>query len=98
MRRFGVGVWLQEPALSYPADLLALYRPTPHLPRMSDPVARLNAALEGRYRIESELGEGSVLTAWVAHDFIHVHQLNRLHRQYLTSELSDHSLDYAGPW
>ncbi len=25
---------------------------------MSDPVVRLNAALEGRYRIERELGEG----------------------------------------
>ena len=25
---------------------------------MSDPVARLNAALEGRYAIERELGEG----------------------------------------
>ncbi len=27
---------------------------------MSDPVTRLNAALEGRYAIESELGEGGV--------------------------------------
>ncbi len=27
---------------------------------MSDPITRLNAALEGRYRIESELGEGGV--------------------------------------
>ncbi len=25
---------------------------------MSDPVARLNAALEGRYAIEREIGEG----------------------------------------
>ncbi len=25
---------------------------------MSDPVTRLNAALEGRYRIERQLGEG----------------------------------------
>jgi hypothetical protein len=25
---------------------------------MSDPVARLNAALEGRYAVERELGEG----------------------------------------
>ncbi len=25
-----------------------------------DPIIRLNAALEGRYRIESELGEGRV--------------------------------------
>ena len=29
---------------------------------MSDPVARLNAALEGRYTIERELGEGGMAT------------------------------------
>ena len=29
---------------------------------MSDSIARLNAALEGRYRIESELGEGGMAT------------------------------------
>ncbi len=27
---------------------------------MSDPVVRLNAALEGRYAIERELGEGAM--------------------------------------
>ena len=27
---------------------------------MSDPITRLNAALEGRYRIASELGEGGM--------------------------------------
>jgi len=26
----------------------------------ADPITRLNAALEGRYRIESELGEGGM--------------------------------------
>jgi len=30
------------------------------LPFMSDAVARLNAALEGRYAIERELGEGGM--------------------------------------
>ena len=37
---------------------------------MSDVVARLNAALEGCYRIESELGEGGMATVDLADDLI----------------------------
>ncbi len=33
---------------------------------MSDPVTRLNAALEGRYAIERELGEGGMATMYLA--------------------------------
>ncbi len=33
---------------------------------MSDPVTRLNAALEGRYAIERELGKGSMATVYPA--------------------------------
>ena len=32
----------------------------------SDPITRLNAALEGRYRIERELGEGDMSTVYLA--------------------------------
>ena len=35
---------------------------------MSDPITRLNAALEGRYAIERELGEGGVATVYLADD------------------------------
>ena len=31
----------------------------------SDPITRLNAALEGCYRVERELGEGGMATVYV---------------------------------
>ena len=38
---------------------------------MSDPVTRLNDALEGRYTIERELGEGGMATVYLARDLKH---------------------------
>ena len=38
---------------------------------MTDPISRLNAALEGRYAIEREIGEGGMATVYLAHDVRH---------------------------
>ena len=43
----------------------------PILSAMADPVARLNAALQGRYVIERELGEGGMATVYLADDLKH---------------------------
>ena len=44
------------------------------------------------------ISAGDLLTSWVAHDYIHVRQINRLHRDWLVASLSDHSPRYAGRW
>ena len=41
---------------------------------------------------------GEMLAAWVAHDHLHIRQLNQLHWQYLAETVSPFSLTYAGGW
>lgn len=40
---------------------------------------------------------GMYLANWLAHDYIHIRQINRLKYEYFDS-LSDPSLEYAGNW
>ena len=41
---------------------------------------------------------GDLMISWVAHDHIHVRQINRLHREFLVASLPGNSPDYAGKW
>ncbi len=46
----------------------------------SDPITRLNAALEGRYRVEREIGEGGMATVYLAEDLRLWSELKRRHQ------------------
>ncbi len=44
------------------------------------------------------ISAGDLMISWVAHDHIHIRQLNRLHREYVVASLPEHSPAYAGKW
>jgi hypothetical protein len=44
------------------------------------------------------ISAGDLLISWLAHDHIHIRQLNRLHREYVVASMPEHSPQYAGKW
>ena len=41
---------------------------------------------------------GDLLASWLAHDFLHIRQLSRLHWQYVGEISEPYQTAYAGPW
>jgi hypothetical protein len=41
---------------------------------------------------------GDLMISWVAHDHIHIRQINRLQRDFLVASLPGDSPEYAGKW
>lgn len=41
---------------------------------------------------------GDLLASWLAHDFLHIRQLARLHWKHIGSIAAPHQTEYAGPW
>lgn len=55
--------------------------------------------LENRYdHPQGVISAGDLLASWVAHDFLHVRQLARLHWEYLNFTCAPYKTEYAGPW
>jgi hypothetical protein len=44
------------------------------------------------------LTAGDLLASWLAHDFLHIRQLARLHWQYVGAITDPYETAYAGPW
>ena len=74
------------------------------LSRRAESLSWLDGLVEPDWSIAYEhpsigsIRAGDLLTSWVAHDYIHIRQINRLHRDWLVSSLSAHSPRYAGRW
>jgi len=44
------------------------------------------------------LSAGDLLASWLAHDFLHIRQLARLHWQYVGAIAEPYKTAYGGPW
>jgi len=44
------------------------------------------------------LSAGDLLASWLAHDFLHIRQITRLHYQYVSFISQPYHTTYAGPW
>ena len=44
------------------------------------------------------LSAGDLLASWLAHDFLHIRQLARLHWQYVGAIAEPYQTTYGGPW
>lgn len=44
------------------------------------------------------LSAGDLLASWLAHDFLHIRQLARLHWQYVGAISDPYQTEYGGPW
>ena len=45
-----------------------------------------------------KLTAGDLLASWLAHDFLHIRQLARLHWQYIGAIADPYQTTYGGPW
>jgi hypothetical protein len=53
---------------------------------------------QAHQRPTGPLSAGDLVASWVAHDFLHIRQLARLHWQYVGLISQPFKTDYGGPW
>ncbi len=47
---------------------------------------------------DRDISAGQVLYSWLAHDYLHLRQITRLHYDFLILETPPYDLGYAGTW
>jgi DinB superfamily len=56
-----------------------------------------NLALE-RSAPDRDITVGQVLFSWLAHDYLHIRQITRLHYDFLALDAQAYDIGYAGTW
>lgn len=49
-------------------------------------------------RLSRPFTAGDLMASWLAHDFLHIRQISRLHWQYVGSTSAPYETGYGGPW
>jgi DinB superfamily len=47
---------------------------------------------------DRDISSGQVLYSWLAHDYLHIRQITRLHYDFLALETQTYDIGYAGDW
>jgi hypothetical protein len=58
----------------------------------------LNLASEHRHPIFGSMAAGEMLAAWLAHDCLHIRQLNEICYAWLAAMAAPYTVAYAGDW
>lgn len=51
-----------------------------------------------RRQSDTKMTAGVVFHSWLAHDYLHIRQITRLHYDFLELEADPFKIDYAGEW
>jgi len=61
-------------------------------------LGELNLASEHRHPRFGSMAAGELLAAWLAHDCLHIRQLNEIRYAWLAAHAAPYAVDYAGDW
>lgn len=48
--------------------------------------------------VAGSMSAGDIFASWVAHDFLHIRQLARIHWEFIRHDAEPHTVGYAGDW
>lgn len=80
------------------ASLTEFLRERRHTLRWLDELGEVDPEASYQHPTVGRIAAGDLMTAWLAHDLIHIRQMTRLHYEFLAERAAPYSPAYAGDW